>query len=213
MALLRASLHLARTLAESGCRRLVVTGSLFEYADATGQVTESSPTRPRHLYAASKLALFEALAPYCRLAGMELAWPRLFYQYGPYENPQRLIPVVINALLRGQRAELTPGEQVGDYLHVEDTAAAIGAVARSSVTGAVNIGSGQAVRIRDVALRIGQFLERPDLIVFGAKPYTPDAPMNLVADTTRLRQQTDWQPRFTLDSGLRQTIAWWKDRR
>jgi len=210
MELLRASLRLAKTLAECGCKRLVATGSLFEY-DAAGTVTELSPTRSRHLYAASKLALFEALDLYCQLAGMELAWPRLFYQYGPYEHPHRLIPTVINSLLRSQKAELTPGEQVGDYLHVADTAAAIGAVARSSLTGPVNIGSGQPVRIRDIALLIGQLLGRPDLLVFGAKPYGVDAPMHLVADTTLLRRHTDWQPQFTLDTGLRQTIAWWKD--
>lgn len=219
MDLLRASLRISETLANVGCQRLIAAGTLFEYdldlassGSRDGAVSESSPTRPRHLYAASKLALFEALQQFCKLAGMDLAWTRLFYQYGPFENPRRLVPVLINSLLRGQPAELTPGEQVCDYLHVHDTAAAIWAIAQSKLTGVVNVGSGQAVSVRELALKIGQFLSRPDLVVLGAKPYVPDWPMHIVADSTRLRQHTDWKPSFDLDSGLRHTIEWWKSR-
>ena len=202
----RASLNLARQLQKLGCPRLVASGTCFEYDTSLGTLTESSPTRPQSLYAQTKLALFHEL----QTCGLETAWTRFFYQYGPFEDPRRLMPVIIRALLHGRPAPLTPGEQVRDFLHVEDVAAAVCAVARSRLTGAVNIGSAQPVTVRQIARKIGELMNRPDLIQLGAVPYDTADPMKILADNSRLRQNTAWMPRFDLDSGLRQTIAWWK---
>ena len=123
-----------------------------------------------------------------------------------------LCPRAINSLLRGQVCNLTPGDQVRDYLHVKDVAGAVCAVARSNLTGAVNVGSGQPVTVREIALRIGEQLGRADLIALGAQPYIPGDPMHIVADNTRLRQNTDWKPQCDLETGLRETIKWWRAR-
>ncbi len=101
--------------------------------------SESTPTAHRPLlYAQSKLELFQALPS----VGIDFAWVRFFYQYGPYEDPRRLVPVVINLLRQGQEAKLVTGDRMRDYLHIEDVASAVCAVAQSKLTGAVNIGSG-----------------------------------------------------------------------
>lgn len=212
MDLLRASLRLAETLSTAGCHRLIAAGTMFEYdPDLTAAALESSLTGPRHLYAASKLALCEALTQFCRLAKIQFAWTRLFYQYGPYEHPQRLVPVIINSLLRGEIAKLTPGEQVCDYLHVADTAEALWAIAQSELSGVVNVGSGEPHTVRDIALSIGRIMGRPHLIGLNALPYVPDWPMHLVADNSRLKTSTDWRPKFSLDAGLTNTIQWWRN--
>ncbi|MGH9592261.1 MAG: GDP-mannose 4,6-dehydratase, partial [Bryobacteraceae bacterium] len=122
-----------------------------------------------------------------------------------------LVPVVINLLRCGQEAKLVVGDRIRDYLHVEDVASAVCAVAHSQLTGAVNIGSGVRVTVRDIALKIGELLGRVDLIKLVALPDSPTEPMHLLADNTRLREGTGWKPRYDLDSGLRQTIEWWKD--
>lgn len=205
-----ASLRFAKHLADSGCKRLVAAGTCFEYDTDLGVLSESCPTRPRHLYAASKLALYHALEGFYATKSIEFAWTRFFYLYGPFENPGRLVPVVVNGLLKGETVKLPPGEQVRDYLHIEDVAGAVCAVAASRLTGAVNIGSGQPVAVRDVALKIGEIIGRPELISLGALPQPPDDPMRIVADNSRLVQNTNWKPRYTLESGLQHTIEWWK---
>jgi len=107
---------------------------------------------------------------------------------------------------------LTPGEQVRDFLHVEDVASGIAAVAQSSLTGVVNVASGQRVTVREIAEKIAAIVGRADLLALGARPYAPNDPMFILADNSRLRQNTGWKPRYDLESGLRQTIEWWKAR-
>lgn len=203
-----ASLRLARTLKDAGCRRFIAAGTCFEYATSDPPQRESTPTEPSTLYVQSKLELFHALPS----IGIDFAWVRFFYQFGPYEDPRRLMPVVINLLRRGQEAKLVPGDRLRDYLHIEDVASAVRAVAHSQLTGAVNIGSGERLTVGDIALKIGQLLDRVDLIKLGALPYAANEPMHILADNTKLREGTGWKPRYNLESGLRQTIDWWKNR-
>jgi nucleoside-diphosphate-sugar epimerase len=201
-----ASLRLARTLKDSGCQRFVAAGTCFEYAPADPPQRESTPTAPSTLYVDSKLNLLHAL----EAVGIEFSWLRFFYQYGPQEDPRRLVPVIINSLLNGQEVKLVPGDRMRDYLYIEDVASAVCAVAQSNITGAVNIGSGVPATVHDIALKIGHLLDRVDLLRFGALPYSAKEPMHLLADNTKLRDNTGWEPRVSLNDGLRQTVEWWK---
>ena len=101
-------------------------------------------------------------------------------------------------------------EQVRDYLHVEDIASAIWAVASSSATGAVNIASGEAVTIAQIARRLGELIGRPELVRIGELRYREGEPMHILSDATRLRRELGFEPRYDLDRGLQQTIDWWR---
>jgi nucleoside-diphosphate-sugar epimerase len=202
---------LANALADSGCRRFVGIGTNLEYDLEAGWLQEDSPLRPAHLYGACKLALSVALEEIARRKGLSVAWARTFYLYGPAEDPRRLVPAVITAVLRGEAAKTTPGEQVRDYLHVEDVASAYVAIARSALTGAVNVGSGVPIAVRDVVAKIGALAGRPDLLAIGALPYRGNDPMFVCADVRKLKS-TGWAPAYDLDSGLHHTIEWWRAR-
>jgi UDP-glucuronate decarboxylase len=115
----------------------------------------------------------------------------------------------MNSLLNAREVKLVPGDRLRDYLYIEDVASAVCAVAQSRLTGAVNIGSGLPVTVRDVALEIGHLLDRVGLIKLGALPYSATEPLHIVADNARLRS-TGWNQRFTLSDGLRETVEWWK---
>ena len=210
MNLLTDSLHLASQLASLDCKRFVGVGTCFEYDIGSDYLSEISPVKPRTLYAASKLALYTVLEQLGKLTGMEVAWPRLFYLYGPFEPEQRLVPSVITSLLRNQVAKVTKGEQVRDSLHVEDIATAIWAVAQSNLTDPVNIGSGKPVTVREVIQEVAEIMDKPGLIEYGGLPYDPSDPMFVCADNHHLTENTDWVPKYDLEQGLRQTIEWWK---
>ena len=205
-----ASLRLAIRLAEQGCGRFVGAGTCLEYDTSVGYLSESSPLRPASLYAASKLGLGLMLDQLGQQTGMRVAWLRLLYLYGPGEDERRLVPSVICALLRGQQAQVTEGVQIRDYLHVDDVAAAVWAVAQSELSGPVNIGSGRPVAVRDLVGAIGALSGRREAIAFGAIVHEPRDPMFICADTRRLTGHTSWTPRYDLDSGLQHTIAWWR---
>ena len=207
---LSASLALATHLAEAGCRKLVIAGTFSEYDQDQGYLSESSDLRPNTLYGASKAALHQALSLWAPAAGVELVWARIFSVYGPGEHQKRFVPAVILAALRGEATRLSPGEQMRDYLHVEDAAAALWAVTQSDLSGPVNIASGKPIAIGEIALQIGQILGRPDLIRLGDLPYREGDPMFVCANTALLKKTTGWKPHYALEAGLKNSIDWWR---
>ena len=210
--MLAASLSLVSELAEVGCRRFVGAGTCFEYDTAIGYLSESSPQRPLTLYASCKASLGHVLEHVLNVTGMETAWLRLFYLYGPFEDRRRLVPSIANALLAGDEARATEGWQTRDYLHVEDVASALWAVAQSSLSGAANVGSGVPVAVRDVVTGIGDIVGRPELVRLGALPHREGDPESVYADNRRLVEGTGWSPAFGLEDGLRHTVEWWRAR-
>jgi nucleoside-diphosphate-sugar epimerase len=208
-----ASLALATALVDAGCTRFVGLGTCFEYdTSITTKLDESSPTAPRFLYASCKLALYEMLAAYAPLANLSFAWCRIFYQYGPHEAKERLVPAVIDRLLDGGVAETTLGEQVRDFLHVADVGSAVASVALSELEGAVNVGSGVPVTVRDLVATIARLCDAEDRVRFGALPYRAGDPMHVCADIAKLAS-IGFTPRFDLETGLRDTILDRRDRR
>jgi nucleoside-diphosphate-sugar epimerase len=209
----RASLDLARALAAHGCGRLVGLGTCFEYELGPAPLSEASPLAPLTPYAQSKLATCLELDEICAASGMSFGWARLFYLYGPHEDTRRLVPAVTLSLLEGRPARTTSGEQLRDFLHVDDVASAVCAVAGSRLSGPVNIASGTGVPVREIVLQLGEITGRPDLIEFGALEPAPGDPPVVVADNRLLVEACDWAPAFTLEDGLRQTVDWWRNRR
>lgn len=207
--LVGSTLRLARSLSDIGCKKLAGVGTCFEYDTAAGVLSESSPTRPRTLYAASKVALQSILDQFSKLTDMPVVWPRLFYIYGPGENERRLVPTLIRSCLQGVPVELSSADKVLDYLHVEDTASAIWAAASSDLTGPVNIGSGQAVTLLELSEKISHLTGTSGLFRFGAKSDEPDDPHKVLSDNRRLRD-IGWTPKYSLDDGLQNVIDWWR---
>jgi len=206
---LTGSLAFIRVLHALGCPRLVIAGTSVEYDISTGYVSETSPIRPQNLYAASKQALFLTASNF-DVSGWSMATARIFSVYGPWEDSRRLVPYVVSKLIAGKPCELTRGEQIRDYSHVEDAAGAVWAIAKSSVVGPVNVASSKPVSVASIAERIGDIVGRRDLLHFGARPSPPGDPAFLVANTERLRDEVGWEPHYDLDSGLAHTIRWWR---
>jgi nucleoside-diphosphate-sugar epimerase len=207
----QASLELVQALARHGCRRAVFAGTCAEYDWGHGYCCETTtPLMPATLYGACKHGLRLMVEAHSALVGLSTAWCRLFLLYGPEEAPQRFVPSVIQALLRGEPARCTHGRQVRDFLHVEDVASALVAVLESDVRGAINIGSGVAVTLGWVASQIAQLLQCPHLLHLGAlAPPAGDPPL-LLPVVDRLTHQVGWSPRIELLDGLRETISWWR---
>lgn len=207
--LLTASLGLVAVAGEEGCSRFIGVGTCAEYESLPGPLQEDSRVNPQTLYGASKLALRYLGKHLSEHAGMQFAWSRIFYVYGPREDRRRVVPAVVNALLDGRIFAATTGEQVRDFLHVEDVASALVSLCYSSEQGVFNIASGQSTTVRSMLTMIAHEMNAPHGISFGAvTKHTFDPPF-VVGDSSRL-QSLGWQPRHTLRSGLLQTIDWWR---
>jgi nucleoside-diphosphate-sugar epimerase len=208
-----ASLALLRRFGAAGGRRAVVAGTCAEYDWSRSPLSErKTPLAPATLYGAAKHGLHVVAAALAARAGFELAWGRIFFLYGPGEDPRRLVASVARALARDERAPSSHGRQRRDFLHVEDVAGAFAALVASDVTGAVNIGTGTGVAIRELVGLIGELSGKPELVDIGALPARPDEPAELVAEVRRLRDEVGWMPSRSLEDGLRETLEWWRAR-
>ncbi|CAA9375487.1 MAG: UDP-glucose 4-epimerase [uncultured Gemmatimonadetes bacterium] len=206
-----ASLALARAFAETRGTRIVGAGTCAEYDWAAGGPCSEfdTPLAPATLYGAAKHALRGLVEAHARQAGVSAAWGRIFFLYGPYEAPARLVSSVARALVAGQPAEVTPGTQRRDFLHAADAGEAFAALLDSGVEGPVNVASGEAVEVREVVQEVARAAGRPDLVRWGARPAPVGEPAVLVADAGRLRAEVGWTPRHSLRSGVADAVAWW----
>jgi len=157
-----ASLKLADAFSAAGGRRFVGLGTCLEYdvTRAGGPCFEDrTPLNPEMLYARCKLELFEQL----ERRGMDFAWARVFFVYGPGDRPGRLIPGMIDKFSRGEAAGPKFGGLRRDYVHVDDLAAQLVRIAMSDVRGAINTGTGEAPTLSDIFAAGARAFGRPEL--------------------------------------------------
>lgn len=194
-----ASLHATTTLVAgafaAGCRKIVGAGTCLEYAEAGHPVAEDHPLDPVTLYASTKAAAWLTCRALAAGAGAELAWARIFHLFGPGEQASRFVPSIAAALKRGERVDVTAGEQIRDYLHVRDVAEALVALLAPGTNGAYNVCSGRPAPLRTWVSAIGELLNAQDRIAFGARPYAPGERMYIAGRNDRLRA-LGWSPAF-----------------
>jgi len=207
-------LHLLSEFAESGGTRAVCAGTCFEYDLRYGFCNENvTPTVPSTYYGSCKNQLQSIGEKYAAKRGFNFAWGRIFYPYGPFEYPSRLVPSVIQALLNGEKAPCTHGNQIRDFLHVADVADAFVTLLDSEVTGPINIGSGKPVSIKELVMQIARILGKEEDIQLGALPARENEPPFIVADTLHLQKEVKWCQKYSLEEGIMDTISWWKNYR
>jgi nucleoside-diphosphate-sugar epimerase len=143
---------------------------------------------------------------------MSFAWGRIFHLYGPREDQRRFVPQVALQLLRGLPVDTTHGDQLRDFLHVEDVASGLVELAFSGLEGAVNISSGHPVTVGEVVSMIENLTGRHDLVRRGARPESPGDLRFLCGCNQRLTEATAWHPTIDLAGGLDQTVQWWRGR-
>jgi len=196
-------------------KRLVAAGSMFEYGENDGVIDEAASCHPRDNYGFSKLKASELL-----FLRDDIDWVllRTFGLFGPWERAGRLVPSLVTGLNAGRRIPLSDGEQVRDFVYVEDAADAfVRALLAEGVSHEViNIGSGLALSVKDLALRAAACAgpdetraERESLLDFGAIPRKgPEAP-TLVAQVGKAREFLGWEAANTIDAGLRRCFEWY----
>jgi len=202
------SIDLLYAAQRHGVQRVVGIGTCAEYGLNHDLCDEhSTPMHPVGMYAQTKYAtqvVFDAAA---QAHGLSTAWARLFFPYGFFDKPTKLIPYTIRQLSKGEPAEFSSGEQVRDLLFASDVGAAIVALLFSEVAGSVNIASGVAIRVCDVVRRIGELMGRPEFIRLGVRQTHDLQAKRWVASVNRLGHEIKWHPTMQLDDGLRATIA------
>jgi dTDP-glucose 4,6-dehydratase len=199
----------------------ISTDEVFGTLGATGRFTETTPYAPNSPYSASKAASDHLVRAWGETYGLPVVLSNCSNNYGPYHFPEKLIPVVIlNALAGREIPVYGQGENVRDWLFVEDHATALLAVVARGRTGeSYNIGGNAEARNIDIVRRICALMDEmtPDgapherLIRFVTD--RPGHDFRYAIDATKIRDELGWEPSVTLDEGLRRTVRWYLDHR
>lgn len=192
---------LLTALQRRGARsHVVIAGSMAEYG-AAGRLAETAPCRPATSYAIGKLASSLYALAYAPAMGLTVTVARLFGVYGPGEASERLFPTVIEHVRKRLLVPLSDGEQWRDFIHLDDTCLALMALATTRFEGIVNVGTGEAVRVRDVVESLcKQMGGDPSLLAFGSKARSPGDADRLEADVGLLKSVLGWAPPQRLTS-------------
>lgn len=208
---LQATLSMEKLFYSGGGSRILGIGSCAEYDWTDGVCIEDQTIEnPASLYGKIKKSAYECLKALCKSQQVSFAWARIFFPYGAGESENRLIPYVINNLLRDQEARCTHGNQFRDFLHVYDIGEALAAILDSDFTGLVNVGSGISVTIKEVIERVALILDRERLVLFGEIPEPAYSPPKIIADISLLKQEIGWSASLSLNQGILDTINWWR---
>lgn len=192
-----------------GCRRFIGAGSQAEYGPMDlDRISPDSPVHPTTPYGASKLAAGQLAMLLCKELGMECIWPRIFSIYGIYEKETTMIASGLRKMLAREKTEFTPAMQRWDYLYSKDAGRAYYLIGEKGRDQAVYcVGSGKARPLKEY-IEIMAALTGTEETGIGAKPYPPGAVMNLCANTDSLCRDTGFEPQYTFEEGIRETIAW-----
>ena len=197
----------------------ISTDEVFGSLGKTGYFTEETSYAPNSPYAASKAASDHLVRAWHETYGLPVVLSNCSNNYGPYHFPEKLIPVIIINALAGKPLPIYGnGENVRDWLYVEDHADALLTVLTKGKIGrSYNIGGENEATNIDIVREICAILDR---LRPAARPYfelvnfvadRPGHDLRYAIDPTRIRTELGWRPAITLTQGLEKTVRWYLD--
>ncbi len=201
----------------------ISTDEVFGSLGATGQFTETTPYQPNSPYSASKAASDHLVRAWHHTYGLPTLATNCSNNYGPYHFPEKLIPLVILRALSGESLPVYgKGENVRDWLHVEDHAEALTLVLRRGRPGETyNVGGDSERKNIEVVHAICALLDemlpgspnRPHERLIKFVTDRPGHDARYAIDATKIKTELGWRPRHSFDSGLKDTVRWFLDNR
>ena len=197
----------------------ISTDEVYGSLGDTGLFTEATPYDPRSPYSASKAGSDHLVSAWGHTYGLPVLITNCSNNYGPFHFPEKLIPLTIVRALAGEPLPVYgKGDQVRDWLHVEDHVRALQAVfERGAVGRTYNVGGNSERRnldvVRAVCTQLDQMRPRSDGQPYAAQiEHVADRPghdRRYAIDAGRIRDELGWAPRETFDSGIAKTVAWY----
>ena len=190
----------------------VSTDEVYGSVEAPGRADESSPLRPASPYSASKAGSDLLALAYAQTYALPVIVTRSSNNFGPYQFPEKLIPLMIaNALDNRTLPVYGDGLQVRNWLHVDDHCRALRAlIARGSPGEVYNVGGGTSLPNIEVVRRVLRLCDRPETLV----RHVPDRPAHdrrYAMDCAKIAAETGWTPRIDFARGLAETTRWYRE--
>ena len=209
-----ATLTLLESAKAAGVERVILTGTAEEYGRQAGQLKESLPMNPVSAYGISKAEATRRALEMFEAENFPVVIVRPFTVYGPAQPEFMFVAAAIECAVGGKAFRMTEGLQKRDLVFVDDAVRALAlAASKQGLEGkALNIGSGRAETLLEIARLIWKLSESRAPLLVGARELAPDETHDTWADITLARELLNWEPRVSLEDGLRRTIEWARGR-
>jgi len=193
---------------------MVSTDEVYGSLGPTGRFTEASPLAPSSPYSASKASADLLALAYHRTFGTDVVVTRCSNNYGPYQFPEKLIPLmIVNALHDEPLPVYGDGGNVRDWLNVADHCQALVLALEKGRAGEVyNIGGGAEMRNIDIVKRVLHLLNKPEELIRFVKD-RPGHDRRYAIDASKAKAELGWSPAHTFEQGLAETVRWYVDNR
>lgn len=190
----------------------VSTDEVYGALGGTGQFSETAPLLPNSPYSASKASADLIVRAYFETFGMPITISRCSNNYGPYQLPEKLIPLMINNCINEKPLPVYgDGLQIRDWIHVKDHCEAIDLILHSGKVGEIyNIGANNERTNIEIVKRILSYLGKSEDLITYVKD-RPGHDRRYAVDNTKLASALGWRPTFDFDIGLMETIKWYCD--
>jgi len=203
---------LMNSLEGTKCKKIINTGTCFEYdGKESSPYSEEVQQRPQNWYGISKMTANRVIAMYADRMMINSITLRPFNIYGIGEDETRLISSIIHACLTGKQLRLTSGDQVRDYLYLDDLIEAYELCIKyvpKKINSEFNIGSGNAISLKKLGETIALLCNADSsLLQFGALPYRKNEMMYLVSQPSRAKKELKWEVKNDLKTGIKKLIA------
>ena len=207
------SLNILNASKEYGVEKVIHTSTSEVYGTAQYvPIDEKHPLQAQSPYAASKIGADKLAESFHLSYDLPVTIIRPFNTYGPRQSARAVIPTIIMQALSKDEVRLGAMHPTRDFTYIEDTVEGFIKIAESpkSVGEVINIGSGQEISIGDLADKIVSLIDRDVEVLFDATRIRPEkSEVNrLLADNSKARELLQWEPKISLDEGLRKTIEW-----
>ena len=188
----------------------ISTDEVYGELGDTGRFEEESPLRPNSPYSVSKAAADMLGRAYHRTYGVPVVTVRPSNNYGPWQYPEKLIPVVILRAIQGEKVPVYGrGENVREWLYVSDCAEALLRILEKALPGEVyNVGSGEEARNIEVVRKVLSLLGKGEEMIEFVKD-RPGHDYRYALNFEKIRRELGWQPTTDLDSGLERCVSWY----
>ncbi|MHA2292530.1 MAG: NAD-dependent epimerase/dehydratase family protein [Candidatus Hodarchaeales archaeon] len=205
------SLNLYLTLADINCKRILTTGSCWEYGRTEGQLSEEMHPKPFNPFSVAKNALRMMGAEIAKENEIQFIWTRFFYVYGPGQKPSSLLPSIINSVLKKRTPQIKTPDSKNDFIFVEDIAAAVAMIIRKcKLNQAIyNIGSGYSTSVREL-IEIAyekSNLPLPEGIFTQSQPSTDL--VDFWADISKIKADIGWKPTVSVNKGIQKMLDYY----
>jgi len=196
-----------------GVRKLVHFGTIEEYGTNAAPFFETMREDPVSPYSLGKIMATQAVLLAGRLAPLKTCVLRPAATFGPGKSFTMLIPSLIKAGIEGHGFDMNDGEQLRDFVYVDDVAAgALAAGLKPDADGEIiNLGSGRGMKVRAVAEMVNEAMGNPIRINFGVEAYRPFDSESFYMNSDKARRILGWQASSDMKGALAETVRWYRE--